>query len=285
MAGLIQVSEVARPSPPLRRFIGTYSGYRFEGLPPGVHAGLPGRSLTVIIAFDEPLNVSWHDGHSDRTEQLWISASGLHDRPVAVHHNGIQHGIQIDVTPSGARALFGLPAGALARDTVDALEVFGRRGRELLDRLAGTPTWAGRFRVLDDVFMAIVDARSRSQPERSELMRAWTLLNATNGLVRIDQVATDLRWSRRHLHTQFRAEFGLSPKVMAQVIRFDRANRRLRGWAPESLATVAAESGYADQAHLTREFVRFAGSPPTIWRSDPLLFSSVQDADLRTGEA
>ncbi|HET9875253.1 MAG TPA: hypothetical protein VFQ37_05735, partial [Mycobacterium sp.] len=34
------------------------------------------------------------------------------------------------------------------------------------------------------------------------------------------------------------------------------------------LAGIAADTGYCDQAHLTREFVRFAGVPPRAWLAE-----------------
>ena len=76
----------------------------------------------------------------------------------------------------------------------------------------------------------------------------------------IGALAASTGWSVRHVHTCFVAEFGVTPKQVAQLMRFERARALVaRGG---SLARVAAESGYADQAHLTREWTRFAGQPP-----------------------
>ena len=76
----------------------------------------------------------------------------------------------------------------------------------------------------------------------------------------ISALAASTGWSARHVHTCFVTEFGVTPKQVAQLMRFERA-RGLVGRGG-SLARVAAESGYADQAHLTREWTRFAGQPP-----------------------
>ena len=57
------------------------------------------------------------------------------------------------------------------------------------------------------------------------------------------------------------------PKVAARLVRFEAARARL-GSVP--LGRLAAEHGYADQAHLAREFTALAGAPPTR-------FPSVQD--------
>lgn len=67
-------------------------------------------------------------------------------------------------------------------------------------------------------------------------------------------------WSRRRLTTVFTAEYGMGPKQAARLFRFDHARRRLE--AGGAIADVAAACGYADQAHLTREFRDFTGHPP-----------------------
>ena len=79
---------------------------------------------------------------------------------------------------------------------------------------------------------------------------------------------------------RFRDEFGLSPKIAARVIRFDRARRRLQqrvadGAAP-ALAEVAADGGFSDQAHLAREFRELAGCTPSRWLAEE--FRNVQAA-------
>ena len=80
-------------------------------------------------------------------------------------------------------------------------------------------------------------------------------------------------WSPRRLLERFRAEIGLGPQQAARVARFDAARRRLAaevvaeaaGGTRADLALVAADCGYADQAHMTREWCVHAGLPPKRW--------------------
>ena len=73
-----------------------------------------------------------------------------------------------------------------------------------------------------------------------------------------------------------RAEFGLAPKVAARVLRFERAVGRLRQ-RPDDPArrSCPPQFGYADQAHLTREFRAIAGCSPRQWMAEEL--PNVQD--------
>ncbi|WP_174531163.1 helix-turn-helix domain-containing protein, partial [Micromonospora maritima] len=57
------------------------------------------------------------------------------------------------------------------------------------------------------------------------------------------------------------ALFGYGPKTLARILRMRRALDLAHAGAP--LAEVAARTGYADQAHLTRDVREFAGMPPT----------------------
>jgi transcriptional regulator GlxA family with amidase domain len=74
-------------------------------------------------------------------------------------------------------------------------------------------------------------------------------------------------WSHRHVTSRFRSQVGVTPKVAAGVIRFERAAAAVPAEAP--LADVAARYGYADQSHLTREFVRLAGRTPHGYATSP----------------
>lgn len=59
---------------------------------------------------------------------------------------------------------------------------------------------------------------------------------------------------------------GYGPKTLARVLRFQRFVRSADAAPERSLAELALDAGYADQAHLTREFTRLAGLPPAALR-------------------
>ncbi|HEY0778385.1 MAG TPA: helix-turn-helix domain-containing protein, partial [Gemmatirosa sp.] len=69
----------------------------------------------------------------------------------------------------------------------------------------------------------------------------------------------------RHLERQFRALAGVTPKAYARRARFERVRDRLWVDPHTGLSALAVDCGYADQAHLTREFRAFAGAPPARW--------------------
>ncbi len=255
------------PNARLRPYVSAYSGYRIEGAEPGVHMGLPSKSLTFIVAFDEPLDVTTALGEPHR-DTYWAMLAGLHGAPAVIHHDGRQRGVQLEVTPRGAAALFGVPAGALAGCVAHLDSVVPAFSIELTDRLSAAATWADRWAVLDEVFLR--ELRFDAAPS-AQLEHAWSLMLRSHGLAPIGRLADEVGWSRRHLAQRFTTSFGLTPKVMSRVLRFERAKGLVQAPTRPSLASVAAACGYADQAHMSREWTALAGSAPTRWMRDDTL--------------
>jgi AraC-like DNA-binding protein len=260
----------ARAGDGVRALVAGYSGYRTAGQAPARHRGLPSPYLTVIFTLDDPLVIAEHPDPGQAPASYDTLAGGLHTAPALIDHDGWQSGVQVAVSPLAARALLGLPAGELASLDVEGSDVLGPLAVQIQERLRAAPTWPERFAALDRLLRARM-AADRPGP-RPEVARAWRELLATGGQATVPELAAETGWSERHLRSQFRAEIGLTPKAAARVIRFDRARRRLQARAPAggrwSLADLAADCGYYDQAHLDREFRALAGCPPTRWLAE-----------------
>ena len=76
-------------------------------------------------------------------------------------------------------------------------------------------------------------------------------------------LSAELGMSERQLLRRFDAAVGYGPKTLHRVLRFRRVLGHLTTTGPGTdLAELAIRSGYADQAHMTREITRLAGRPP-----------------------
>lgn len=256
-----QVDHVQHsPGPALRGLVGPCSGWQQSGGAPGVHRGLPSPWITLIVTLHEPLVVLEHT----RPTTYGTLIGGLHTTPETITHDGNQSGVQVALHPFAARAVLGVPAGALGGNA-DAVAVAGPWVHELQQRLLDAPSWDSRFAVLDEVLArTLVDVAAPAP----ELVRAWFLLTRSSART-VEQVAEDVGCSSRHLRAQLLAETGLGPRSLTRVARFDRARRHLgeraAAGARLDLAGLAAAHGYYDQAHLAREFGVLAGSAPSEW--------------------
>jgi AraC-like DNA-binding protein len=73
---------------------------------------------------------------------------------------------------------------------------------------------------------------------------------------------------RRSFVPKFRGTVGFGPKHYERICRFNRAVEAIRRPDASPLASIAADSGYADQAHLTREVRHFAQLAPSCLHRD-----------------
>jgi AraC-like DNA-binding protein len=150
--------------------------------------------------------------------------------------------------------------------------VVGGFATRLREVVAAQPDWAGRFAALDELLSrrAAEAEADRVREVRPEVRYGWRRLRETDGAVGVAELAAETGLSARRLGSLFQAEFGLAPKEAGRVFRFDRARRLIgRGVAAGgTLAGLAAECGYYDQAHLAREFRSLAGCPPSQWLAE-----------------
>ena len=184
--------------------------------------------------------------------------------------------LEVLLAPLGAYRLLGLPMDELSGQTVDLVEVLGADGRRLTEELREAPSWRRRFALVDQFLLERLDRGPRPSPE---VRWAWERLVATGGAVPIGRIAGEVGWSHKHLIARFRQQVGLRPKTTARLVRFDGVWRRLDGRQPLDWGQVAREVGYADQAHLVRDFHQFTGTTPTRFQAQGRArqVNSVQD--------
>lgn len=228
------------------------------------HVGLPSTSATMVLAVDKPLDVGWLRT-PERSSRMWCSISGLHLAPALIRTHGLQRGIHVEITPFGCRALFGAPLGAVAGRTLylaDLPRGFSPAEHEAVTSLT---TWPARLAAVEGLLLDRLQAARLA----ADVLRAWQLLGEGH---RVSRVADEVGWSRRHLANRVRGEFGVSPKELGRLARFQNASRMVQSGMP--LTDAAHAAGYADQAHLSREWRTFAGSSPSTG-TEP--FPNLQD--------
>lgn len=244
--------------PGLRGLVRAVAGYDQTVAADAIHLGLPSTGVQLVISFGLDQTI----GPADRSRPATSVTSfvaGIHDELVAITAPRF-HGVQLELSPLGALRLLG-PLADLSRRTVPLGDVLGRRTRELEDRLATSTDWTDRITTVEQV---LLHRLATSPPVRPELLVALDRLEATGGRLPVRHLAAELHWSRRHLSGTFGHSFGMSPKRVAQLVRLEQVTARLdRG---RDLATVAAETGFADQAHLTHEVRAFTGLTPSQLR-------------------
>ena len=258
-------TAIGHPAPRLDGFVVRYRGFRVLTSVPRSRMEIPVGLPCMVFGIDDPLTLTEAASPEIPPVQHRSFLVGLRTNCLRGTHNGRIHGIEVMLTPFGAHALLGHSMAELANTIVDADDAFGPGAVSLIEeRLAHTPTWSGRFDVLDEVFT------HRAQIAASEfapVRHAWSRLERDMRAVPSGRLADELGWSQRRLEMVFRQQIGLSPATVARMARFRWAMRLLLG-QQTSLPDLAVRCGYYDQSHFNREFRSVTGTTPIRYLCD-----------------
>jgi AraC-like DNA-binding protein len=174
--------------------------------------------------------------------------------------------------PAAGSLLAGTSMAEYTDRHVELAELWGSDGAALVsavrDTMRADPGPADA--VTHERAMALVAERlRRALPVDDEGLAVNDLVafvEANPQVTRVAQAAEHLGYSERSLQRLLQRRLGLTPKWLIQRRRLQEASLRLRQRGPEeTLADLAAELGYADQAHLVRDFRTVTGSTPAAF--------------------
>jgi len=109
----------------------------------------------------------------------------------------------------------------------------------------------------------LLDQLAVSSPVDAAVVAIADGLMQGEPLTTVTEMAEELGLSSRQVQRRFVAAVGIPPKQFVRVIRFARLWQAASMQPPHTWAALAAEYGYADQAHMVREFRAFGADPPT----------------------
>lgn len=253
------------PCAPLRPHVLALEGFD-EWSPRGdSRRQFPEPFVVVIIEFGPSLRVTLCGDARTTARHAGGFVAGLGDSFAITEHDGRQRGIQVDLTPTGARRLFGVPLSELTGRVVSLGDLLPVEMRSLADRLAASLDWDARLDLVEDLLARrVLDART----DTARVDRALARIEAAGGVLDVGSLARELGCSHKHLIALFHDQVGVGPKLLSRLVRFEHVMREARGKLATPWADLAVAHGYSDQAHLAREVKRFTGLTPTEARPD-----------------
>ncbi len=161
--------------------------------------------------------------------------------------------------PGGFRPLLRRPVSELTGRFVPIQEMYGAAGAELVRRV---------LRADDEEAMRlmerfVLDREPEPDPLVDEVAALVAMAESDPALTRVDRLAALAGRSVRSLQRLFHEYVGVGPKWVIRRFRLHEAAARLADGL--EVAELAAELGYADQAHLTRDFTAAVGVPPAAY--------------------
>jgi AraC-like DNA-binding protein len=222
------------------------------------HAADDESSDSILVLPDGCVDLLWREG------ELMLAGLDRTARPSPVSPGERILGLRL--RPGVAGAVLGMPASEVLDVHVRLEELLGPSARDLAERLGETEGDDEAFELLEET----IGSRIEGGPDH--LVLAATRRLGFPGS-RVDRLAESLGISERQLRRRFHQSVGYGPKTLDRVLRFRRlvAQSGALAAGESDLARVAADLGYADQAHMTRDCLRLSGLTPVqlaeLWTS------------------
>ena len=195
----------------------------------------------ITVLPDGCVDILWRDG------ALFVVGP---DRVAA--HPALAPGAQVlgaRFRPGQALAALGLPMAEIIGQAVPLADLKGRWAVEVAASIGDTAP-AQRLQRMAQCLQLRMGAAALDTPAQ----RAHALFQAlARGNATLDDMAAHLSLSPRSLRRFSQSQFGYGVKTLERILRLQRFLRHSRALPQHSLAMLAVEAGYADQAHLSRE--------------------------------
>lgn len=187
--------------------------------------------------------------------------------------------------PGAFGALLSCDATTLTDRIVPLGEVVDIDGVRLAGQLSeAAPVIADQVAVLAG---ALATTLARADPGRvavaRQTARLGALIETDRSIRNVAQLARISGVGARTLQRMFREHAGVSPLWMIRRYRLIDAADAARGGAPTSWSELAADLGYADQAHLSRDFKSVVGMTPSQYAASVRPMSDPTDAEDANG--
>ncbi|HEY8583285.1 MAG TPA: DUF6597 domain-containing transcriptional factor [Capillimicrobium sp.] len=177
--------------------------------------------------------------------------------------------VGVRVRPGAAPLVFDAPAHALLDGAVELRALWGADADALADAVAAAPDAAGAVAALERALARRLVAR-HGRAERDPLVAEAVRRLGPWPAARVQSLPAGLGISERQLRRRCHASVGVGPKALQRILRFQGflALTHRGDWGADGLARAAADAGFADQAHLTRESLELSGATPAALLRD-----------------
>ena len=240
---------------PLRRYVVcSWTG--------GLRSGGAGSPEPVLP--DGCMDIIW-DG-----ERLFVAGPDTVPNPTAAEGPFV---VGVRFQPGMGPRFLGVPADELRDRRVD-LDWLWTDADVVAEELAARSTLRHAAAVLEARILRQVPAIKAPDPVVAAAVGLWRRGSATADIAGLAERAGI---TERQLHRRFVQGVGYGPKLLQRVLRF-QAFLAACSSPLASLAELAFQAGYADQAHLSRETRILAGRTPAELRVARLRVRNVQDA-------
>jgi len=248
------------PATPLNQFIAGFTYYK--GFKPihTIDRYLPNGNIEIIIDLTvKPKYI--YDNATLQPKQvcknLWVS--GMRSNYITIPSGLNAEMLIIEFKKGMAYPFLGMPLTEITEQVVDGDLALPAIFTHLRERLLQLPSAKEMFAVTEDLLLKQFGNRVVVNPI---VGFAVSNILACPSSVTIKNIAAKTGYSPKHFIKIFADNVGVTPKLFARIIRFQKAIAEIETLGCTNLAALAYECGYYDQAHFIADFKNFAGFTP-----------------------
>jgi AraC-like DNA-binding protein len=248
-ASVLELTRLA-PSALLAAFVDFYWIVRWDlrGRPPHEQTILP--HPNVNLAFE-------------------ASGAGIYgvDRSLFTRRlSGQGQALGVRFRPGCFRPFWQAPISQLSDRVVPAVLVFGPLAEKTRQEIMCAESDADMTAHAESLLYSALPERDPVAEQAADLV---ALITSSPALRRVDELSAASGLSVRSLQRLFADYVGVNPKWVMRRARLHEAAERADSGQVVDWAALALDLGYADQAHLTREFTTTIGEPPARYAAPP----------------
>ncbi|HJZ73684.1 MAG TPA: helix-turn-helix domain-containing protein [Vicinamibacterales bacterium] len=231
-----------------------------NGLPAAANSiAAPNGCAKLIIPYDNSI-VAEADGRVQLTRAHRMNFVGIRDTATLIRTSPLKTGfIAVEFRPNGAFPIFGVPMSETSNRLWETDDVFGRWSRDVQEAVNNLDRVDGKIAYIERQ-LALLSRKTSREPGIVDYCVAR--LRSVDGRMAIRDLERQTGYSRRYLDRLFHQHVGLSPKVLAEIFRFQRFYRKWAAGVSFDLLKAELYDHYYDQSHFSREFQRMTGHPP-----------------------
>ena len=166
----------------------------------------------------------------------------------------------IDFTPYGLHLISGMSVNEFTGSFCALDVLFGKEGKELTDQILETKNTGRKVTLIESFLIKLFITRYKPLPV---IISAVNQVRDIHGRISMSTLSSSLDKGERQLERIFNRAVGLSPKLFAQITRFNYIFKLIKDCPTVDFQDIAFICGYYDQNHLIKEFKQFSGVTPS----------------------
>ena len=218
---------------------------------------MPDGIVEIVFHYHNPFITYLADGKSLKQPKGF--AISQMKKFIEIESNGKTGFVSVRCYPWGAHHFFNEPVKNFLDDTIDIKHLWKEESKIILDQLKVTETLNDKVKLIQAF---LLEKLNENKKESYNIDEAIKLIRKTRGRLSVEEICTKTNLAHKQLERGFLSTVGTTPKIFSRISRFLNLCHNLKEYENKSMATLANEMGFYDQAHFIKEFKDFSGLTP-----------------------